>query len=341
MSSFSEAMDRAKARANTLSKLESAFGGTSNTSSSNSNSNNKINSYNNNKKTTNDKSAKTTNTNKQNDRHNTNNKNANNNNNNNANNNNNNSNNSNNSNNNKNDKSKKVSITSTIEIVTRTIGDTSEKTKKRLHDALRGKSIVLENNNNNTNNTNKLININKIRSRKQQRSSRRYLKKNNLCDSFYIPTLETMNSLYQMWVIYIRGVMQLCQSNAEMQAKLYTSEMIGAKIIVLETYKTIPSLNGITGIITSESVNCYYLCINNDDNSKRKQSINSTIDMTTNDMKVIRLIKDNHILGVLLPNIPKKQKSNNNATTSDSHQRDDHVAILYGKKFMPYAKVLN
>jgi hypothetical protein len=144
-----------------------------------------------------------------------------------------------------------------------------------------------------------------------------------------------------MWVIYIRGVMQLCQSNAEMQAKLYTSEMIGAKIIVLDTYNTLPSLNGTTGIITSESANCYYLCINNDDNSKRKQSINSTIDMTTNDMKVIRLIKDNHILGVLLPNIPKKQKNNNNATTSDSQQRDDHVAILYGKKFMPYAKVFN
>ena len=336
--SFSEAMDRAKARANTLSKLESAYGTTNKansafnnaklSSSTTSNSNNNKDKGNSSKKPNTNNNNKVSDINSNNTKHkdqskinNNTNKNVS---------------NTNNNNINKN----KVSISSTVEILTKAIGDASEKTKKRLHDALRGKSIVLENNNSNTNNTNKLININKMRSRKQQRSSKRYLKKNSLCDNFYIPTVEAMNVLHQMWVGYIKGVMQLCQSNAEMQAKLYISEMIGAKIVVLDTYKTSPiaSLNGITGIVTSESSNCYYLSIYNDNDDKRKVSSKSTIN-NENDIKVIRIIKENHIIGVLLPNIPKRHKNNNPSNNNSTNtQRDDHVAILYGKKFMPYAK---
>ena len=150
-----------------------------------------------------------------------------------------------------------------------------------------------------------------------------------------------MNALHQMWVGYIKGVMQLCQSNAEMQAKLYISEMIGAKIVVLDTYKksSVVSLNGITGIITSESTNCYYLSIHDDNDDKRKVSSKSTIN-NVNNIKVVRIIKENHIIGVLLPNIPKKQKNNNSINNDSTNTlRDDHVAILYGKKFMPYSKV--
>lgn len=144
------------------------------------------------------------------------------------------------------------------------IGDQREKAKKVLSDSLFGKSIVLSNSKSQHDATKSAKRVkNALKRQSAQRASKTRLKKLNpsLCDPLSPPTAEDMAALNTLWNIYISSILAGAQSEAQLQARLILSELVGAEIIIVEsgTEKRAGKDKGLRGILTAVSKQCYYI----------------------------------------------------------------------------------
>lgn len=138
-----------------------------------------------------------------------------------------------------------------------TNGNKYEKTRKFFYDQLQNKSIVLENST--QADAAKFSNRAKIEKKRKVLVSNKKLKKLKVCDPLIFPTNEAVRLLHDSWWSYIKDVVDNCQSEAQLQARLMSCEMVGARIGVVDALGSAASSKGTWGIVTAVSKNCCFI----------------------------------------------------------------------------------
>lgn len=176
------------------------------------------------------------------------------------------------------------------------IGDQREKAKKVLSDALFGKSIVLCNSKSQHDASKSAKRVkNALKRQSAQRASKTKLKKLNplLCDPLSPPTAVDMAVLNTLWCIYISSILVGAQSEAQLQARLIISELVGAEVIIVQngTEKNVGNDKGLRGILTTVSKQCYYISYKSKmvDNSINTSSSNINNRINTSNDNIINV----------------------------------------------------
>ncbi len=159
----------------------------------------------------------------------------------------------------------------------------SEKTTKFLTEILQGKSIVLENTRAQTE-ASKFVNRAKINlKRKEISMSNKKMKQMKLLNVHEAPNADQLEILNRLWKEYTIKLIDNCKSASQLQSRLNSAELIGANIVVLE-YTPNTKYVCMKGVITAVTKNCYCFTEN-----------------TSSTCKVHQLIKDDAIIGIILP----------------------------------------
>ncbi len=124
-----------------------------------------------------------------------------------------------------------------VESIMGSIGLDDSNTRRFLTDALEGRSIVLANTKNQINaakgSTRAISQF-----KRQKRASNTYLKKHKLLNPFACPTREDLVSIHNLWMDFISQLTSVCSSDAQFQARFNTTGLLGARIQV-NTAKTV------------------------------------------------------------------------------------------------------
>jgi hypothetical protein len=195
------------------------------------------------------------------------------------------------------------------------IGDQREKAKKVLSDSLFGKSIVLSNSKSQHDATKSAKRVkNALKRQSAQRASKTKLKKLNplLCDPLSPPTAEDMAVLNTLWNIYVSSILAGAQSEAQLQARLIISELVGAEVIIVEsgTEKRAGKDKGLRGILTAVSKQCYYI-------SYKSKKVDSSINSSSSNINS-EITVSNDIIDISNNNTKKRVYVDNNDDNSSA-----------------------
>lgn len=134
--------------------------------------------------------------------------------------------------------------------------DSDERTYNNLKEQMYGKSLVLDNS---KTQSEAVKAVSKIRNKlnRTKAISKITLKKRGLCLHSVSVQQSILESLNSYWLKYISYIMQDSRSIAQLQARVMASEMIGARVTVIECPQS--KLVGVEGVIVRESENCYFI----------------------------------------------------------------------------------
>jgi len=154
------------------------------------------------------------------------------------------------------------------------------RTRRFFSEQIDGKSIVLAN-------TSKQVRAasassrGKAHLRRQKRATDASLLKAEILDPYAVPGAADVHITYNLWLNFVWGVIDSCSSEAQLQARLYSAGLLGAKVSVRRTRsqhlrqgkgKRGGSGSGeheLTGYVCSEGKNCLYIAVGCDDDADR------------------------------------------------------------------------
>lgn len=258
-------------------------------------------------------------------------------------------------------------LSNTIQIL---IGNDDQKKQDLFHETLREKSIVLENVKAQIKASKSSV-IQKCKIKSQKRASNSWLKKHVNWDPLKPCELNDAFIMNDLWNRYIVLVLNSCKSDAQLQARIHSCELVGA-VVSLTDYSVNSNYIGLQGIITAVTVNNYFILFQIPIKIKKEQDLinsmekdiknevkdlsiiaSSTANNTNGNIhsqskeskvKVVRFLKDLATLAVFLPSsrcpvLADQQAPSLPMSHSQSHQLPfQSVCILYGKKSSPYSR---
>jgi len=153
-------------------------------------------------------------------------------------------------------------------------GGDEPRTRRFFSEQLDGKSIVL------TNTTKQMratsaSSRGKAHVRRQKRATDAVLERAGVLDSYASPCTADLRIAYNLWLKFVWGVVDSCSSEAQLQARLSSAGLLGAKVSVRGTAsqrvnkgkrgRGSSGNDELIGYVCSESKNCIYVAIGCDD----------------------------------------------------------------------------
>lgn len=143
-----------------------------------------------------------------------------------------------------------------IKVIQDMFCDSSDRTYNNLRDQLYGKSLILDNSKMQSDAVKAATKL-KNKMNRIKTMSKSKLKKFDIPLNDSSIQKSTLLTLSESWLKYISFIMQDSKSIVQLQARVAASEMVGAKVMLVES----PQLNlvGLEGVIVRESQNCYFI----------------------------------------------------------------------------------
>jgi hypothetical protein len=154
-----------------------------------------------------------------------------------------------------------------METILNAIGCTATSTRRYFTDVLEGKSIVLSNTNKQATAASASSRT-KAQLRRRKRVSTSSLKAAGILKPLEMtPRLSDLCRTHQLWRGFVRGVVDSCSNDKQLQARLNAAGLLGARVTVLRTVanqsqtqiREKGSQSHLTGYVCSESKNCLYI----------------------------------------------------------------------------------